>query len=993
MRTISCGLIAAALFAASPAAADVTDYSVGRVASYTQSSSAQPTIPDVWNFTATLVTGIPDEIVSADVSFDVPPPVSYPLGQAISTIYYFSSTLYSDFNAFNSDFPATTYTLNADRGGGPESGTVELPLDLYPAIPFMTGDTYDRLQSYDASTTFTGTINGFAFTPGTTDGHISIIIAEDNTPGSVLSVSLAPDTTEFEIPANTLLPGRSYSIGIVYLNWVRTENAGFGTATSGAEYFSSTAAYFTTLSPPPPQCVPEWNPGVISARAYHASAFDPTRERVLLFGGFDLGYRDDTWEWDGTAWRLLAITGPESRGFTAMATDTLRGRVVLFGGAGSYDDTWEWDGAAWTQIAPAVSPPARGFHAMAFDSARGVTVLFGGAWTDGTTSFTYGDTWEWDGAAWTEKAVGGPAPAARNVHAMAYDPVRQRTILFGGSEGTNFLNDTWEWDGAAWTLVDSGTGPSGRLFHSLAFDPVTQRVILFGGHPGGASAGDTWAWDGVSWTQLAVPGPAPRYATSLALDAARNQLVLYGGADSTNFADTWEFDGLAWTDRSAGDPGYRVASTMCWDGTRVILFAGSVSATPNGPTSINAQTWGWDGSTWSLLDTGSGPNGGAYASSAFDSARARVVLYGGLGNGPDTWEWDGAAWSLANSSGPTGLDSGLMAYDSARQRIVYHSYRTSNGVAETWEYDGLAWTLANAGGGAPPAHVEAAMCYDAARQVTTLWHDVYGTWNWDGVTWTQAVPPGAGPSAPRFSADMVYDPDRERCILWSGQRGVGLDPPHDTWEWDGAAWTQVAASGPPQFALYGSAWDAANHRVVIYGGYRAGARSNDTWLYVGGVAISAHPTPVTINPGDTATFITGANGLGTITYQWRKDGIDLADGPTGEGSAIIGATTPVLNVSGAQFADEGNYDCIVTSNCGQATSNPAALDITDPPPPCDPDVNCDGAVNGFDVEATEQAVNGDFSNFCQASADLNNDGAENGFDIETEEQRVNGEPC
>ncbi len=61
--------------------------------------------------------------------------------------------------------------------------------------------------------------------------------------------------------------------------------------------------------------------------------------------------------------------------------------------------------------------------------------------------------------------------------------------------------------------------------------------------------------------------------------------------------------------------------------------------------------------------------------------------------------------------------------------------------------------------------------------------------------------------------------------------------------------------------------------------------------------------------------------------------------------------------------------------------------------PCDADVNCDGSVNGFDIEATEQAVNGDFSNFCQATADLNGDGAENGFDIETEEQRVNGAPC
>ncbi|CAG0951990.1 hypothetical protein PHYC_00248 [Phycisphaerales bacterium] len=62
-------------------------------------------------------------------------------------------------------------------------------------------------------------------------------------------------------------------------------------------------------------------------------------------------------------------------------------------------------------------------------------------------------------------------------------------------------------------------------------------------------------------------------------------------------------------------------------------------------------------------------------------------------------------------------------------------------------------------------------------------------------------------------------------------------------------------------------------------------------------------------------------------------------------------------------------------------------------PPCDPDVNCDGSVNGFDIESTEQAINGDYSNFCQTTADLNNDGAENGFDIETEEQRVNGAPC
>lgn len=61
--------------------------------------------------------------------------------------------------------------------------------------------------------------------------------------------------------------------------------------------------------------------------------------------------------------------------------------------------------------------------------------------------------------------------------------------------------------------------------------------------------------------------------------------------------------------------------------------------------------------------------------------------------------------------------------------------------------------------------------------------------------------------------------------------------------------------------------------------------------------------------------------------------------------------------------------------------------------PCYPDVNCDGAENGFDVEIMEQAVNGDMSNFCLADPDFNRDGAVNGFDIEAVEQAVNGAPC
>jgi galactose oxidase-like protein len=84
-----------------------------------------------------------------------------------------------------------------------------------------------------------------------------------------------------------------------------------------------------------------------------------------------------------------------------MVFDAARNRVVLFGGAGAgtatlFDDTWEWDGDNWTQVAD-TGPSVRGGHAMAYDSLRGRVILFGG--DDGQNSF--GDTWAWNGTDWT----------------------------------------------------------------------------------------------------------------------------------------------------------------------------------------------------------------------------------------------------------------------------------------------------------------------------------------------------------------------------------------------------------------------------------------------------------------------------------------------------------------------------------------------------------------------------------------------------------------
>lgn len=289
------------------------------------------------------------------------------------------------------------------------------------------------------------------------------------------------------------------------------------------------------------------------SRFGHAMAFDPNRQRVVLFGGNILNNQllKDTWEWNGEDWTQVEDIGPSARSGHAMAYDTARSRLVLFGGntgAADVRDTWEWDGTAWTQVQD-TGPSARIGHAMVFDSARGRVLLFGGAPTAGAP---LADTWEWDGTDWVQVEDAGPAP--RQGHAMAYDTVRSRAVMFGGVGATtqDGLADTWEWDGTVWTQVQD-IGPEGCVHGALVFKSSTSS--LFGGISTLANVatrqlfGMTWEWNGQHWTARQDIGVGPRVGHAMAFDTVRGRVVLFGGLDvafddtqapSHLKGDTWE---------------------------------------------------------------------------------------------------------------------------------------------------------------------------------------------------------------------------------------------------------------------------------------------------------------------------------------------------------------------------------------------------------------------------------------------------------------------
>ena len=287
------------------------------------------------------------------------------------------------------------------------------------------------------------------------------------------------------------------------------------------------------------------------ARDEHAVAYDSARDRVVLFGGYNGSVRlGDTWEWAGStqSWtQLTPATAPSPRSSHAMAYDSSREKSVLFGGSEAgitgtiYGDTWEWDGSIWTQVST-TGPPIRFGHAMAYDNGRGKVVLFGGV---NSSSGFLGDIWEWDGNNWTNPSPLA-SPTGRSKPSMAYDSARDKTIMFGGLNYSGYLGDTWEWDGSAqvWTQLTPATSPIQRSNHATAYDSGRGKVILCGGYFGGAYLGDTWELGVTSWTKITTSGPIGHYNSAITFDSTRGKIILFGGNSGlSHLGDTWEYAG------------------------------------------------------------------------------------------------------------------------------------------------------------------------------------------------------------------------------------------------------------------------------------------------------------------------------------------------------------------------------------------------------------------------------------------------------------------
>lgn len=289
------------------------------------------------------------------------------------------------------------------------------------------------------------------------------------------------------------------------------------------------------------------------------------------------------------AWTVVATAGATTSGtlsggaYPATPNTTFRcdnpgaasfDKLWVFGGslanntATTANDLWAFDAVAgtFTQViadGAAGSPSHRARSAIAWNPVANKLVLFGGNTRGGSTGAgtptLLADTWEYDpiGNSWTNVTPAGQSPAPRQHAAMAWDPLLQGMLLFGGQlNDTNpqvLSNETWLFTGGGWTQLAPATVPPARTQHSLVTRSNFQDVVLCLGLDHASAAPDqirwldVWRWNGSDWallsnydviTNTGTSWPASTNGNQAVYDPLRSRIVVQGGNGITVAANT-----------------------------------------------------------------------------------------------------------------------------------------------------------------------------------------------------------------------------------------------------------------------------------------------------------------------------------------------------------------------------------------------------------------------------------------------------------------------
>ena len=176
----------------------------------------------------------------------------------------------------------------------------------------------------------------------------------------------------------------------------------------------------------------------------------------------------------------------------------------------------------------------------------------------------------------------------------------------------------------------------------------------------------------------------------------------------------------------------------------------------------------------------------------------------------------------------------------------------------------------------------------------------------------------SGASAPVISTHPQSQTVAAGSTVTFSVSAAGTQPLAYQWRRNG---TNIAGATSSSLTL-------SNVQLAQEGGYSvivsnsAGAiTSNTASLTVNSVpvapTITVNPQSQTVTAGSSVTFSVIASGTSPLSYQWRRNGVDIA-----------GATSASYAITNVQTANAGSYSVLVTNSAGSVPSQAATLTVT-----------------------------------------------------------------
>lgn len=568
--------------------------------------------------------------------------------------------------------------------------------------------------------------------------------------------------------------------------------------------------------------------GNLPGRSSHVLEYDSNRDQIVMFGGrAGSALLNDTWayrgDWFNRRWEQIETpNSPPARHLAAAAFDPIRDRLIVYGGQRLNDegngfvdlfDMWEFDGTTWTRVmenGPQIRKPV-----LAYDEARNELILLGHDAEVATKMFRYDvATNSWVAVTPTEPVdpeaqTPRTLPHCINESGIAYDSDKELVYVIGGvcvppnnqQDSSRTTEELYAWDGEKWTLVKDDRSLFRTSNAAFEYDPRWKELVVFGGTLAytTSAVSDTYMYRDDNWINPPrdITSPAPRSLYAMASDPVNEAIWLWGGqSDLVSFTDFWKFQDGFWHLVQVEDedaPASCTTPVAVWDTdrSRMVIVCSS------------SDVYEWDGTEWHAFeDNDDDPDPARFRHAAYDRTLRKTVVYGGINSVGDyvneTWTWNGTEWDEVDTDDePHFRALASMWYDPISNKTVL--------------YGGIG--------------------REDREGRLERFNDM---WSFDGSDWTEIEPATLPPT--RYGAQVAVNPITNRSLLFGGLR---LETPeegpqrqvyaNDTWEWNGTTWTQLQTEGAA-FARENArmAWDYGSDAFILFGGW-SGYYQSDTW--------------------------------------------------------------------------------------------------------------------------------------------------------------------